>query len=507
MHTSGIADGLEVKADSNASQVTVTQGTAIDGNGKPIVLASDRLIPINGSRLLSQKVLIVISHEEGEDETTKVGDKPATRLKEVPKIEAVPESDNPSEVKSIRLARITVTAQGTIDGAPDNTIRRRAGQPTISDGSIAEIKLDPAVRNKLIGGPTGATRINHSSLNLDGGTNPHGTRAADVGALPLTGGALTGRLRVQTNTAGTVTAAGTPVISGLGSAFVLNTTGNSYALIAKVSDTPDVLPSSIPIPPAAFAAISGFDGSHGIYTTAKAGTPALRVDGSVQLTGPLNFTSAITPMMFIFPGGGNDAAVPRRAIAAHSPNNSDWGLFYDDPADAMLFQRSGIPMVTVNLTQGTVGIGNTAITPAFTLEVNGSAGKPGGGSWSAPSDRRLKQNIQPLHSVLARLLNLQGVSFEWQDPTKHGNLTGTQIGMIAQDVEQVFPEWVDTGTNGYKTLTFRGFEALTVEAFRELQAENDQLKATCRSLEARLAALEAHFNGHLNGAIAPTLAS
>jgi Chaperone of endosialidase len=510
LHSPGVANGLEVKGDINTAQVTVTSGTAIDGNGKQIVLIADRAVRVDRDELKGKEALIVISYGEVKSDPADVGAKENTRWHEVPNVTAVLATENPSETQFIRLASVSVNAQGNLVEKPKD-LRQKAGQPAIADGSIGEIKLDLAVRNKLIGGATGTTRISHSALNLDGGTNPHGTTATDVKALPIAGGALTGRFRVQTNAPGTVAATGTPVISGLGSAFVLNTASNSYALIAKVSDTPDVLPNSgVAIPAAALAAISGFDGSHGIYTTAKAGTHALRVDGtaqlngSLQLTGPLNFTSATTPMMFIFPGGGNDAAVPRRAIAAHSPANLDWGLVYDDPADAMIYQQNAAtPIMTVNLGQRSVGIGATAITPAFTLEVIGTAGKPGGGAWSATSDRRLKQNIQPLQSVLAKLLNLQGVSFEWKDPARQGNLTGTQIGMIAQDVEQVFPEWVDTSSDGYKILTFRGFEALTVEALRELKAENDQLKATCRSLEARLAALEAHFNG----AIAPTIVS
>ena len=40
------------------------------------------------------------------------------------------------------------------------------------------------------------------------------------------------------------------------------------------------------------------------------------------------------------------------------------------------------------------------------------------------------------------------------------------MGFSAQDVEKIFPEWVDTDENGYKMLSIRGFEALTVESIR-----------------------------------------
>lgn len=57
-----------------------------------------------------------------------------------------------------------------------------------------------------------------------------------------------------------------------------------------------------------------------------------------------------------------------------------------------------------------------------------------------------------------------------------GNLMGPQIGLVAQEVEKVFPEWVTVAPNGYKALTFRGFEGLTIEALRELQTEIEELK-------------------------------
>ena len=149
---------------------------------------------------------------------------------------------------------------------------------------------------------------------------------------------------------------------------------------------------------------------------------------------------------------------------------------------------------------GNVGIRTSS--PGFTLEVNGSAGKPGGGSWSASSDRRLKKNIEDLDSSLDQLMKLRGVTFEYKDPEAINELHGTRIGMIAQEVEEVFPDWVSEAGHGYKTLTFRGFEALTVEALRELRQEKDgqlaerdaeieKLRNKNAELEARLARIEA----------------
>jgi hypothetical protein len=141
---------------------------------------------------------------------------------------------------------------------------------------------------------------------------------------------------------------------------------------------------------------------------------------------------------------------------------------------------------------GHVGLG--VVLPGHLLELGmDDAVKPNGGSWTAPSDFRLKKNVQPLGGSLARLLKLRGVSFEWKDPSQHGNARGAQIGMIAQEVERVFPDWVSTDAAGYKLLTYHGFEALTVESLRELSNENDRLREANRLLASRIERMESRL--------------
>jgi hypothetical protein len=125
------------------------------------------------------------------------------------------------------------------------------------------------------------------------------------------------------------------------------------------------------------------------------------------------------------------------------------------------------------------------------LQVTGVARRPGGGPWTAASDVRLKQSIQPLEGALDKLLRLHGVQFEWVEPATQGNLSGPQMGMIAQEVEAVFPEWVSMDPQGFKEVTLRGFEALAVEAVRQLKVENEALLAQNRELESRVRILEA----------------
>jgi Chaperone of endosialidase len=140
----------------------------------------------------------------------------------------------------------------------------------------------------------------------------------------------------------------------------------------------------------------------------------------------------------------------------------------------------------INANGGNVGIG-TNNAQGFQLAVNGPAAKPGGGSWSTLSDERVKRNVQPLAGALDKLLRLRGVTFEYIDPASINELPGVHTGMVAQEVEKVAPEWVTAGPSGLKSVGFSGFEALTVEALRELR---DRTGAAEQADRSRIAALE-----------------
>jgi hypothetical protein len=54
---------------------------------------------------------------------------------------------------------------------------------------------------------------------------------------------------------------------------------------------------------------------------------------------------------------------------------------------------------------------------------------------------------------------------------------GIQIGFIAQEIEKVFPELVDTGADGYKSVKYANFTALLVEAVKDQQNQIEKLKS------------------------------
>lgn len=113
------------------------------------------------------------------------------------------------------------------------------------------------------------------------------------------------------------------------------------------------------------------------------------------------------------------------------------------------------------------------------------------------SDIRLKKNIQPLGSVLDQVMQLRAVRFEWRTE-EHPDMelpSGRQIGMIAQELEKVFPEFVREGNDGYKFVDFGRFNAVLLEAIKEQQGQINDLKSEINVLKKQYKILEGTGGG------------
>lgn len=148
------------------------------------------------------------------------------------------------------------------------------------------------------------------------------------------------------------------------------------------------------------------------------------------------------------------------------------------------------------IVQSTATIGGPE-SSTFSLNVYGNAGKAGGGLWSVFSDARLKENITPLQGSLDTLSALRPVTFNYKDPNHFSYTPGTIPGLIAQEVQQVLPQWVEQADDGYLYLNPVGYEALVIDALQELRAEKDdqiqQLQTQNQQLQSRLEKLERHI--------------
>jgi hypothetical protein len=92
------------------------------------------------------------------------------------------------------------------------------------------------------------------------------------------------------------------------------------------------------------------------------------------------------------------------------------------------------------------------------------------------SDKRLKENVKNIESPLEKLNKINGVEFDWiEKQGVHGN-KGHDIGVIAQEIEEVLPEVVTTRDNGYKAVKYEKIVPLLIEAIKELKTEIEELK-------------------------------
>ncbi len=129
---------------------------------------------------------------------------------------------------------------------------------------------------------------------------------------------------------------------------------------------------------------------------------------------------------------------------------------------------------------GNVGIGLP--NPTYKLHVSGQMKSDG---FLESSDIRLKKNIETLQNALNKVMQLQGVSYNWKNEKELAdeNIAYTtsrgdkaDIGLIAQEVEKILPQLVSTDSEGFKSVEYSKLVALLIEAVKEQQKtmENQQ---------------------------------
>lgn len=137
----------------------------------------------------------------------------------------------------------------------------------------------------------------------------------------------------------------------------------------------------------------------------------------------------------------------------------------------------------VMLKSGATGLGIS--TPSYLLHVNGTAGKPGGGSWTASSDRRLKQNITPYTEGLAQLLAINPVKYQYNKLSGY-DTTKEYVGVIAQELKEIAPYMVGTfklDDTEYYDVDNSAMMYMLINSVKEQQALIEQLKKEVEELK------------------------
>ena len=125
-------------------------------------------------------------------------------------------------------------------------------------------------------------------------------------------------------------------------------------------------------------------------------------------------------------------------------------------------------------TTGTVSIGGKTVIEDD-LDVSGDIV-----AFYSSSDKRLKDNIEPISDPIEKIKQVNGISFDWKenlDPL----YSGKDYGVLAQEIETILPEAVRDKKNGFKSLNYNSIIPLLIECIKNQENRIKELEKICQS--------------------------
>ena len=128
------------------------------------------------------------------------------------------------------------------------------------------------------------------------------------------------------------------------------------------------------------------------------------------------------------------------------------------------------PVPFASAATGVVDLHSDAGTAAEALRYNPSNGTLSAVNVNSLSDSRFKENVETIENAVGKVNQLRGVEYDWS------NGTGASVGVIAQEVQEVYPQLIKDGGDRL-TVNYNGLVGLLLQAVKELSAEVEALKA------------------------------
>ena len=252
---------------------------------------------------------------------------------------------------------------------------------------------------------------------------------------------------------------------------ITNTGGGSSDALAVLK-----VPGTLSVAGSLSLSASGYDGSTNVTITGS-GTTHTAGNG-IALSGS-EFSSKTDGTTLTNTGGGSSDAlavlkVPGKLYVAGSLSISASG--YDGSGDVTITGGS-IPGSSDGVQYGSLGVGTGA--SGTTGEIRATHDITAFYS----SDKRLKDNITPITEPLSKLSQLGGYTFDWIPKEGIHSHEGRDVGVIAQEVEEVLPEVTTTRDNGYKAVKYEKIVPLLIECIKAQQSQIDELKETLSELK------------------------
>ena len=138
-------------------------------------------------------------------------------------------------------------------------------------------------------------------------------------------------------------------------------------------------------------------------------------------------------------------------------------------------------LTTSNVQFNSLGIGMAASATAGRIDATNDIV-----AYSS-SDIRFKENIIAIETPLDKISKIGGYTYDWKQENhiEHG-YEGNDVGVIAQEIEAVLPQLVQTRENGYKAVKYDKLVALLIEGIKEQQKQIDDLVSKVNSLENKI---------------------
>jgi len=196
--------------------------------------------------------------------------------------------------------------------------------------------------------------------------------------------------------------------------------------------------------------------NQGTFTLGFTGTGAISTGGS--LTASQFTTPSGQGKIMLTPGGASNAGYIE--------------LFKNNGTTRLGYIGYDNVNMSYNAEPGAIHVFNTTIQ---TPRVQGS------------SDRRFKDHIQKINQPTEKLNQLNGYTYTWRDKKDFPGQVmgeGKDMGVIAQEVEKVFPDAVSTNKEGYKSVNYNALIPVLIEALKESNKKIENLERRLKHIES-----------------------
>ena len=209
----------------------------------------------------------------------------------------------------------------------------------------------------------------------------------------------------------------------------------------------------------------------------------------IQSTGDVDLsmegTASNTTAFKIRNGSGNNRVdfmtAGANAMTINSSRNV--GIGATNPVEKLCVRSTATYATSIEYDASTrlrIGVAGSGVA-TFTTDNNAACAFTKDVVAYATSDKRLKDNIKPLDNALDKISKISGVEFDWNDTRDEDgkplhSYKGHDVGVIAQEIEEVLPEVVTTRDNGYKAVKYEKIVPLLIEAIKEQQEQIDELR-------------------------------